>query len=266
MVDNRTGFKLGAVVLVTAGASGIGRCIAETFLQQGGRVHICDISAVSIAAFLTANPLATASVADVSIPSEVERLFADLAEIYGCLDVLVNNAGIAGPTAKVEDIAIEAWNNTVNIDLNGPFYVTRLAVPIMKETDGGTIINIASTAGLLGCPLRSPYVAAKWALVGLTKTWAMELGPHNIRVNAICPGSVNGERIDNVISKDAAERDVDVDTIRDVYQRQTSLRQFVDAQDIADMALYLSSAAGAMISGQSMAIDGHTESLSNWLD
>ncbi|MEH6909459.1 MAG: SDR family oxidoreductase [Oceanicoccus sp.] len=266
MGDNQTGSSLSAVVLVTAGASGIGRCIAETFLQRGRRVHVCDISAVSIAAFRKANPSATASVADVSIPSQVENLFAELSETYGRLDVLVNNAGIAGPTSAIEDIAIEEWDNTINIDLNGPFYVTRLAVPIMKKTGGGAIINMASTAGLFGCALRSPYVAAKWALIGLTKTWAMELGPHNIRVNAICPGSVNGERIENVISKDAAERGVSADTIRDVYQRQTSMRVFVDAQDIADMALYLGSEGGAKISGQSMAIDGHTETLSNWLD
>ncbi len=157
MVNNNTDFSLGAVVLVTAGASGIGRCIAETFLGQGGRVHVCDISAASIADFLKANPSATASLADVSVPSQVESLFAELSATYGRLDVLVNNAGVAGPTAAVEDIAIDEWDNTINIDLNGPFYVTRLAVPIMKKTGGGAIINMASTSGLFGTPLRSPY-------------------------------------------------------------------------------------------------------------
>jgi NAD(P)-dependent dehydrogenase (short-subunit alcohol dehydrogenase family) len=186
-----------------------------------------------------------------------------LRENYGRLDILINNAGIAGPTGAVEDLDIEAWNATINVDLSGTFYVTRLAVPMLKQTGAGSIVNIASTAALFGFPLRSPYAAAKWALIGLTKTWAMELGPNNIRVNAICPGSVNGPRIDSVIEQDAIKRGVTAEEIRDVYQRQTSMRLFVDAEDIAQMAVYLSSPAGGKISGQSIAVDGHTEGLSN---
>jgi NAD(P)-dependent dehydrogenase (short-subunit alcohol dehydrogenase family) len=261
-----TDFSPDTVVMVTAGASGIGRCIAESFLEQGCRVHVCDVSQVNVNEFLAHNPQASASLADISKPAQVEQLFGELSELYGSLNVLVNNAGIAGPTAAVEDIAIAEWDATINIDLNGPFYVTRLAVPMLKKSGGGSIVNIASTAALFGYPLRSPYAAAKWALIGLTKTWAMELGPDNIRVNAICPGSVNGPRIENVIAKDAQERGVSPDEIRDVYQRQTSMRLFVDAQDIANMAVYLSSNMGATLSGQTIAIDGHTESLSNWLD
>jgi NAD(P)-dependent dehydrogenase (short-subunit alcohol dehydrogenase family) len=136
----------------------------------------------------------------------------------------------------------------------------------MKKAGGGSIINIASNAALFGFPLRSAYAAAKWGLIGLTKTWAMELGPDKIRVNALCPGSVNGPRIEGVIEKDAAERGVSTDAIRDIYQRQSSMRLFVDAQDVANMALFLSSDLGATISGQAMGIDGHTEGLSNWLD
>jgi NAD(P)-dependent dehydrogenase (short-subunit alcohol dehydrogenase family) len=177
----------------------------------------------------------------------------------------VNNAGVAGPTAAVEDIAIEEWNNTINIDLNGNFYITRQAVPRLKTAGGGSIINIASNAALFGFPLRSPYAAAKWAIVGLTKTWAMELGPDNIRVNALCPGSVNGPRIENVIEKDAEERGVTPEYIRNIYQRQSSMRLFIDAQDVANMALFLTSDMGKTISGQAMGIDGHTEGLSNWL-
>jgi len=150
--------------------------------------------------------------------------------------------------------------------LNGPFYVTSKAVPLLKRAGGGSIINIASNAALFGFPLRSAYTAAKWGLIGLTKTWAMELGPDNIRVNALCPGSVNGSRIESVIKKDAVERGVSTDEIRDIYQRQSSMRLFVDAQDVANMALFLSSDLGAKISGQAMGIDGHTEGLSNWLD
>jgi NAD(P)-dependent dehydrogenase (short-subunit alcohol dehydrogenase family) len=263
MAQKIIGFEPGHTVLVTAGASGIGRCIAETFLAQGCKVHICDIAESAIKDFLSANPGATASLADVSNPQEVGNLFEDLRQQHGRLDVLVNNAGVSGPTASVADIEIDDWNHTINVDLNGPFYITRLAVPMLKESGGGSIINIASNAALFGYPLRSPYAAAKWAIIGLTKTWAMELGPENIRVNALCPGSVNGERIQGVIKRDAAERGVDADTIREVYQRQSSMRLFVDAQDVASMALFLASDLGATISGQAIGVDGHTEGLSN---
>jgi NAD(P)-dependent dehydrogenase (short-subunit alcohol dehydrogenase family) len=253
------------VALVTAGASGIGRCIAETFLERGYRVHICDIHSEAIATFLNDNPTATASLTDVSDPLQVDALFQDFSRHYERLDTLVNNAGIAGPTAAVEDISLEDWDHTVAVDLNGAFYITRLAVPLLKKTGRGAIINISSNAALFGCPLRSAYAASKWALIGLTKTWAMELGPNNIRVNALCPGSVKGERIDRVIDRDAEQRDMCPEQVRDLYTRQSSMRLFVDAQDVANMALFLSSSMGASISGQSIGIDGHTEGLSDWL-
>ena len=266
MTKSITNFKPGQVVLVTAGATGIGRCIAETYLTHGCKVHICDIEQNNIDEFLTANPQATASLADISNPEQVETLFADFALHYEQLDILINNAGVAGPTGAVEDLEIEAWNNCINIDLNGTFYITRKAVPFIKKAGGGSIVNLSSNAGLFGFPLRSPYTAAKWAVIGLTKTWAMELGPDNIRVNALCPCSVNGPRIDNVIKKDAEERGVSEQEIRDVYQRQSSLRLFVDAEDVANMALFLTSDMGKTISGQAIGVDGHTEGLSNWLD
>jgi NAD(P)-dependent dehydrogenase (short-subunit alcohol dehydrogenase family) len=139
-------------------------------------------------------------------------------------------------------------------------------VPLLKAAGGGSIVNIASNAALFGFPLRSPYTAAKWAMIGLTKTWAMELGVHGIRVNAICPGSVNGPRIDGVIERDARERGMTAQAIRDVYQRQSSMRVFVEADDVARTAQFLASEAGRFISGQAIAVDGHTEGLSNWLD
>ena len=256
------GLGSGTVVMVTAGASGIGLGIASAFLGTGCRVHICDIDSVAIAAFLQANPEATASRADVSDPQQLATAFDELVEQHGRLDVLVNNAGIAGPTAAVEDVAIADWKQTLGVDLDGPFYCTRLAVPLLKR-QGGSIINMASNAGLFGCPLRSPYAAAKWALIGLTKTWAMELGPSSVRVNALCPGSVSGERIEGVIARDAAERGIAAEQVRDMYARQSSLRTFVDAEDIANMALFLASDLGAKISGQAIAIDGHTETLSS---
>jgi NAD(P)-dependent dehydrogenase (short-subunit alcohol dehydrogenase family) len=193
-------------------------------------------------------------------------MFDEIASRYGRLDVLVNNAGISGPTAPVEEIAPADWDRTVAVDLNGQFYCTRLAVPFLKAAGGGSIILISSSAAFFGYPLRTPYTACKWALVGFMKTLAMELGPHRIRVNAICPGSVRGPRIDGVIERDAAKRGRTAAEIRRLYERQTSLRAFVAAEDVANAAFFLASEQGAMISGQALGVDGHTESLSSWLD
>jgi len=254
------------MVLISGGAAGIGRTIAESFLLAGANVHVCDSSAENLDDFLAANTDATATLADVSNPVQVEQVFSDLRNRGEGLDILINNAGVAGPTAGVEDVSIDDWDRCLAVDLNGVFYMTRQAVPMLKQNQGGSIINIASGAALFGCPLRSPYVASKWAVIGLTKTWAMELGPHNIRVNAICPGSVAGERIDAVIERDATERSLSTGEIRDVYLRQSSMRTFVSPEDVANTALFLAAESGAKISGQSIAVDGHTESLTNWLD
>jgi NAD(P)-dependent dehydrogenase (short-subunit alcohol dehydrogenase family) len=253
----------GQVILVTAGASGIGRTIAETFLSHAGRVHVCDIDSSAIDDFLDANPGASASVADVSDPAMVDALFADVEERHGALDVLINNAGIAGPTQLLEDIEPADWNRTLAVNLNGHFYCARRAIPLLKRSAGGSIIGISSSAGLFGCPSRAPYAASKWALIGLTKTLAMELGPFGIRVNAICPGSVEGKRIEQVIEREAREQGRTPDEIRNAYLRQTSMRRFIDAQDVANMALFLASDSGKSISGQAIGVDGHTESLSN---
>ena len=245
-------------VIVTAGASGIGLAIARHFIEAGDVVHICDVDAQAIANFRDAHPGTTATVGSVANVADVDRIFADLPTPH--LDVLVNNAGIAGPTAAVEDIEPADWQATIDVDLTGPFLMMRRASPRLHS--GGVVINIASTAALFGYPNRSPYAAAKWGLVGLTKTWAMELGPRGIRVNAICPGSVSGPRIDGVIERDAAERGVTPGEVRDIYQQQTSMRLFVDAEDIAGMAGFLASEAGRYVSGQVIGVDGHTESLS----
>ncbi len=253
------------VVMISAGAAGIGSVIAENFLAHGCHVHICDIDADAISEFLKRNPGASATRADISNVAQVEDVFDDLAGRYGRLDVLVNNAGIAGPTAHVEDIEPADWDRTVAVDLNGHFYCTRMAIPLLKVSRG-SIINIASNAAFSGCPGRAAYTASKWAIVGLTKTLAMELGPDGIRVNAICPGSVDGERVNAVIERDAKKRGQTVETIRDVYLRQSSLRTFVSPQDVANLALFLASDLGPKISGQAIGLDGHTETLANWLD
>ena len=176
----------------------------------------------------------------------MDRVFEDITKLYGGLNIVVNNVGIAGPTAAVENISPEQWNHTINVDLNSIFYVTRKAVPMLKAS-AGCMINMSSNAGLFGCPLRSPYTAAKWAIIGLTKTWAMELGAYGVRVNALCPGSVEGPRIDKVIDLDAQARDLSSEAVREMYLNQNSLGVFVDAQNIAQTAYFLCSTAAQHI-------------------
>lgn len=253
-------------VLVTGGASGIGRAIAERCLAQGDSVHICDASSERVDDFLSANPRATATLADVGDREDIERAFSDLERAYGGLNVLINNAGVAGPSAPVEDTDEDGWDRCIRINLTGTFYMTRHAVPLLKERDNASIINIASTAALFGYPLRSPYAASKWGQIGLTKTWAMELGPFGIRVNAVCPTSVSGPRIDAVIRRDAKQRGLTEEEVRHVYERHTSMRTFVTADEVADTVLFLMSPQASKISGQALSVDGHTEGLSNWLD
>ncbi len=249
-------------VVVTAGAAGIGRAIAEGFHQAGARVHICDVDETCLAALAEEYPEIGRSRADVSDPDQVARLFEHADRHLGGLDVLINNAGIAGPAGPTEDCGIEDWRRTLAVNLDGAFLCLRHAIPMIKASGAGSIVNISSTAGLYGYPLRAPYVASKWALVGLTKTLAIELGPHGIRANAVCPGSIDGPRMDRVIAAEAKSRGVSEASVREAYTRQTSLRCFIDAADIVEMVLFLGSDAGARISGQAMTVDGHTESLS----
>jgi len=243
-------------VLVTAGAAGIGLSIATTFADAGARVFACDVDRDALGALHAACPGIGIARADVADPTEVAPLFDDAAAFLGGLDVLVNNAGIAGPTAQVEDISVDEWDRTIAVDLNGMFYCTRLAVPLLKAAGGGSIINLSSIGGRLGYPLRTPYSAAKWGVVGFTKSLAIELGPSNVRVNAIQPGVVEGERVNRVIAARAAARGIDVDEALTQFVAPISLRRMVSAQDIANMALFLASPAGASISGQALSVCG----------
>ena len=199
----------GLRVLVTAGAAGIGRAIAETFVEHGARVHICDIDDNALAQTKKALLQVTQTVADVAKLADVDRLFDDVQRHLGGLDVLVNNAGIAGPTAKVEDIRPEDWERCIAVDLNGMFYCTRKAMPMIKAAGGGSIINLSSAAGRLAFPMRTPYSAAKWAVVGFTQSLAAEAGPDKVRVNCIQPGVVEGDRIERVIEAKAKGLGVD---------------------------------------------------------
>jgi NAD(P)-dependent dehydrogenase (short-subunit alcohol dehydrogenase family) len=252
----------GLRVLVTAGAAGIGRAIAQTFVEHGARVHICDVETAALEAAKRQLPSVTQTLADVAKLDDVERLFADATRALGGLDVLVNNAGIAGPTAKVEDISPEDWDRCIAIDLNGMFYCTRLAMPLIKAAGGGSIINLSSAAGRLGFPRRTPYAAAKWAVVGFTKSLAMEAGPDKVRVNCIQPGLVAGERIDRVLDARARAKGIPFDEERSQSLQSVSLRTFVTAQDVANMALFLASDAGKHVTGQALAVCGDVQVLS----
>jgi NAD(P)-dependent dehydrogenase (short-subunit alcohol dehydrogenase family) len=250
-----TGVNLSAKemrVLVTAGAAGIGRAIAQTFLDHGARVHVCDIDERALAQL--PEPISRTR-ADVANVSDVERLFTDVGGHLGGLDVLVNNAGIAGPTAKVEEIRPEDWERCIAVDLNGMFYCTRKAMPLIKAAGGGSIVNLSSAAGRHGFPHRSPYAAAKWGVVGFTKSLAVEAGPDKVRVNCILPGIVEGERIERVIAAKAKAHGVPHEEFRQRFLETTSLHSTVSAQDIANMVLFLCTPAGARITGQPISVD-----------
>jgi NAD(P)-dependent dehydrogenase (short-subunit alcohol dehydrogenase family) len=243
----------GLRVLVTAGAAGIGLAIARTFRDHGARVHVCDVDDKALAAL---DKDIHKTQADVSSLADVDRLFADVQKTLGGLDVLVNNAGIAGPTGKVEDIKVEDWDRCIAVDLNGMFYCTRKAMPMIKAAGGGSIVNLSSAAGRHGFPQRSPYSAAKWGVVGFTKSLAVEAGPDKVRVNAILPGIVEGERIERVIAAKAKALGVSHDAFRATFLETTSLRSTVTAQDIANMALFVCTEPGSRITGQALAVDG----------
>jgi NAD(P)-dependent dehydrogenase (short-subunit alcohol dehydrogenase family) len=249
----------GARVVVTAGGGGIGNVIAKTFAQAGARVFTCDVDAERVEALHAAEPAIGATVADVACESDVDRLFDEVRESLGGLDVLVNNAGIGGPVACVEEVALADWQRTLDVNLTGAFLCTRRAVPFLKRQRSGSIINMSSHYGFFGGPTRAPYVASKWALIGFTKTIAMELGPFGIRANAICPGGVQGERLERVIRLESEEKGLTCEQLREQWVRGCSLRTFVTPEDVAAMILFLCSEQGARISGQAIGVDGHTE-------
>ena len=251
----------GKRVVVTAGAGGIGRAMARAFLAAGSRVHICDVDGDRLAAMAAEAPGLGATLADVADEAQVGRLFDEAEASLGGLDILINNAGIAGPTGAIETMTSEDWRRCIDVNLNGQFYCLKRAIPLLREAGGGSIVNLSSTAGIMGCPNRAPYAASKWAVVGLTKSLAIELGKDHIRVNAICPGSVSGDRIDRVIAAEAGMRGVAPKDVRGEYERSMSLGSFVDPEDIAAMALFVCSDAGAKVSGQALAVDGNTETL-----
>ncbi|MES2391158.1 MAG: SDR family oxidoreductase [Acidobacteriota bacterium] len=247
----------GLRVLVTAGASGIGVRIASAFAETGAEVHICDIDDGALATFQQSFPSSRATHADVGDQAQVVSLFETQRAQFGGLDVLVNCAGIAGPTAGVDKITEQEWTRTIEVNLSGQYRCLHHAVPMLRNSKTANIICISSIAGRLGIPWRTPYVATKWAIVGIAKSLAIELGPDNIRVNALLPGIVEGPRIDGVIGARAELEGIDETAMRAEYLKSISLGRMVTADDVALMCLFLCSPAGQNISGQAISIDGN---------
>jgi NAD(P)-dependent dehydrogenase (short-subunit alcohol dehydrogenase family) len=252
----------GLRVLISGAAAGIGAAIAQAFLDVGANVYICDVDPAAIDKAKTAHPQLHAGVADVSERAQVDRIIDDARAKLGGLDLLINNAGIAGPTGAVEELDPAEWERTVATNLNSQFYFLRKAVPLLKETSANPgIIAMASVAGRLGYAFRTPYAATKWAIVGMVKSLAIELGPNNVRVNAILPGVVEGERMDRVISARAQSLGIGFEQMKDEYLQKISLRRMVTVHDVAALALFLASPAGQNISGQAISVDGNVEYL-----
>ncbi|WPB57361.1 SDR family oxidoreductase [Xylophilus sp. GOD-11R] len=251
----------GLRVLVTAGANGIGAAIARGFHEAGARVHVCDIDRAALDRLSLETPGITTSTADASDPHDVDQVFDDLRGALGGLDVLVNNAGIAGPTGPIESLDAAGWERTIAVNLNSQFYFARRAVPLLAQSASPAIVAMSSVAGRLGYGYRTPYASSKWAIVGLTKSLAIELGPRGIRVNAILPGTVEGERMSGVIAARAAVAGLSPEAMRNEYLGKISLRRMVTAEDIAATALFLCAPAARNITGQAISVDGNMEYL-----
>lgn len=249
-------------VLITAGAGGIGRAMALAFANAGARVHVCDIDAKGLDALCAQQPCITGSVCDISDRESVQKMIQTAATALGGLDVLVNNAGISGPTASVEEMDFDAWEAVIRVNLTGTFAVTQAAIPYLKRSQAGSIIVMSSLAGRFGYPNRSPYSTTKWGLIGLTKTLSRELGEFGICVNAILPGAVDGPRLKTVFKGRSAASGRSVEQEAAAALANQSVKRFVDPADIAAMALFLASKAARSISGQMIPIDGDSQSAS----
>ncbi|MBO9400599.1 SDR family NAD(P)-dependent oxidoreductase [Shimia sp. R9_3] len=242
-------------VLITAGGSGIGRAMAEAFGRDGWQVWVADLDGAALADV----PESWRSTQlDVTDEAGVAALFSEVQAAWGGLDALCANAGVAGPTAAVEDIKLQDWQACVAVNLEGAFLAAKYAAPMMKAAGQGAIVVTSSTAGQYGYPYRAPYAAAKWAVIGLTKTLAMELGGYGVRANVICPGAVEGPRMEGVLAREAAAKGMSRDDVYEGYASGTALGAFVEAGDVADMAVFLCSDKARMVSGQVIAVDGFT--------
>jgi len=248
-------------VLVTAGAGGIGLEIARAFVREGAKVHICDVDAAALAAAKKSDPQLTQSVCDVADRGQVSKLFEGALEALGGLDCLVNNAGVAGPTGRVEEIDPAAWDHCIGVDLTGQFNCARLAVPHLRKSKNASMVNVSSLAGRLGFALRTPYAAAKWGVIGLTKSLAIELGDSGIRVYALLPGVVAGDRQKKVLTSKAQARGISFDEMEKLVFSYTSIKEYVTAEQLADLVVFVASPRGRTISGQALSVCGDTQML-----
>lgn len=255
------GVPEGLRVFISGGAAGIGRTIADMLAAHGARVHVTDVSEEALEDFRAAHPGQAASLADVSDDGRMSEVFGRIEADWQGLDALINNAGIAGPTGGVEDIRLADWRRCIDIDLTGQFICAHYAVPMIKAAEGGTIVNMSSAAGRFGYAFRTPYSAAKWGVIGLTQSLAKELGPHNIRVNAVLPGIIEGPRMESVIAARAEQLGVSHDEMKATYLEKVSLRRMTPQADIAALVTFLVSDLGRNLSGQSFGVDGNVEAL-----
>ena len=251
----------GLRVLVTAGAAGIGLEIARAFVREGARVHVCDVDEGALAALSRSDATLTRTRCDVADRAQVATLFTEALQHLGGLDCLVNNAGIAGPTGRVEEIDPAEWDRCIAIDLTGQFNCARLAVPHLRKSSNASMLNVSSQAGRHGFALRTPYAAAKWGVIGFTKSLSIELGPDNIRVNAILPGLVAGDRQRRVLEAKAQQRGISYAEMERTAFSYTSIKDYVTPQQLADQILFMCSPRGKTISGQAISICGDTQML-----
>jgi NAD(P)-dependent dehydrogenase (short-subunit alcohol dehydrogenase family) len=251
----------GLRVMVSAGANGIGLEIARSFAREGAKVHVCDADREAVGRLAKSDPALGATVCDVSDRAQVQRFFDEGIARLGGLDCLVNNAGIAGPTGKVDEIDPAEWDRCIAIDLTGQFNCARLAVPHLRRSNNASMMNVSSLAGRLGFAMRTPYSAAKWGVIGLTRSLAVELGPERIRVNALLPGVVAGERQERVLTAKAKARGISFEEMEKLAFSYTSIKEYVTAEDLANLVVFVASPRGRMISGQSLSVDGDTNML-----
>ena len=249
-------------IIISAGASGIGWSTAKICLSKGATVYICDIESKYLKK-VQKHPLNKKKLfvyeCDASNENQVSELFKKINKKTKKIDALRNNVGIAGPTGSLEKLKSQDWERTIQVDVNSHFYFTKKAIPLIKKSKNGSIINISSTAGILGFPLRSPYAASKWAIIGVTKTLAMELGKFNIRVNAVCPGTIKGERMKRVIRDKAKFTKVPSKTVEREFISMSSMKKWILEEDIGKMCAFLNSDDSSKVSGQVISVDGHTE-------